>query len=523
MSSLKDGPLREEIDRQGGIKLIYIDPPFDVGTEYTMDIEIGDGNLTKKSETLGEIAYRDTWGSGTDSFISMIYERLLLMKDLMHIDGSIYVHCDWRLQAQIRLIMDEIFGRDKFMANIVWCYQSRQFPKTHWNRKHDDILCYSKNNSHVFNWNNDLVIEPYSKQTVAKYKHKDDHGYYRLCGRNLAGSPVKAAKDVDPKWEKSNPELVVRDYLGKGFVSPDYWRIDIINQVSTERLQYPTQKPEKLLEKIIAASSNENDVVADFFCGSGTTAAVAARLGRKWIAADLGRLAVHVTRKRLLGVQRELKRANKPYGSFEILRLAIREPSPLVTPNHKRSEPFGERSLGSAPDPGRIMSHFTVKPHFHKNNVAVELTNYAPLLSQDDLVGLEETLKNGTSKLTVVQGHLIKVSKDKKGNISYQKLTKQWTDWVDYWAVDFNFGNERQVIPIKNPSSGEFADNWTGECVFQSVWQTFRTKKDRALELISPYHECPTNSRGTKIAVKVVDILGNDTMDVLPVNPPGPK
>src|SRR5680860_458370 len=120
LSSLKNGPLREEIEKQGGLKLIYIDPPFDVGADFSMDIEIGGDSFTKKPNIMEEIAYRDTWGKGADSFISMIYERLILMRDLLAEDGSIYVHCDWRVNSYIRLAMEEVFGRERLVNEIVW-------------------------------------------------------------------------------------------------------------------------------------------------------------------------------------------------------------------------------------------------------------------------------------------------------------------------------------------------------------------------------------------------------------------
>ena len=126
LSSLKNGPLREEIEKQGGIKLIYIDPPFDVGADFSMDIEIGGETLTKKPNILEELAYRDTWGKGQDSFIAMIYERLVLMRDLLAKDGSIYVHCDWRVNAYIRLVLDEIFGRPALLNEIIWHYRTFQ-------------------------------------------------------------------------------------------------------------------------------------------------------------------------------------------------------------------------------------------------------------------------------------------------------------------------------------------------------------------------------------------------------------
>src|SRR5690606_4959169 len=136
----------DEIEKQGGLKLIYIDPPFDVGADFSMDIEVGDGGdtFTKRPNILEEIAYRDTWGKGSDSFIAMIYERLILMRDLLAEDGSIYVHCDWRLNGVVRLAMDEIFGGACFQNEIVWCYREAINSRKRWNRKHDTLLFYSK-------------------------------------------------------------------------------------------------------------------------------------------------------------------------------------------------------------------------------------------------------------------------------------------------------------------------------------------------------------------------------------------
>ncbi|MEA3396899.1 MAG: DNA methyltransferase, partial [Chloroflexota bacterium] len=137
LASLKNGPLREEIDAQGGLKLIYIDPPFDVGADFSMDIEIGGDTFTKKPNILEEIAYRDTWGKGADSFIAMIYERLVLMRDLLAEDGSIFVHCDWRVNSHIRMVLDEVFGADRFINEIVWCYTSGGKSVRMFSKKHD--------------------------------------------------------------------------------------------------------------------------------------------------------------------------------------------------------------------------------------------------------------------------------------------------------------------------------------------------------------------------------------------------
>lgn len=143
LSSLKNGPFRDEIEKQGGIKLIYIDPPFDVGADFSMDIEIGDDTFIKRPNVLEEIAYRDTWGKGADSFIAMIYERLIIMRDLMADDGSIYVHCDWRVNGYIRMVLDEIFGSNNFVNHIKWYYYNKMAPQSKcFPRASDDLILY---------------------------------------------------------------------------------------------------------------------------------------------------------------------------------------------------------------------------------------------------------------------------------------------------------------------------------------------------------------------------------------------
>lgn len=174
LSSLKNGPLREEIEAQGGLKLIYIDPPFDVGADFSMDIEIGDNTFTKKPNILEEIAYRDTWGKGADSFIAMIYERLILMRDLLTEDGSIYVHCDWRLNSYIRCALDEIFGESNYRNEIVWRRatgasntKGAQYP-----RDADHLFYYSKSNKSIYQ----RQFSEYREKTLVNYRYDDNDG-----------------------------------------------------------------------------------------------------------------------------------------------------------------------------------------------------------------------------------------------------------------------------------------------------------------------------------------------------------
>ncbi len=814
LSSLKNGPLREEIEKHGGLKLIYIDPPFDVGADFSMDIEIpssfppekggqrGVETFTKKPNILEEIAYRDTWGKGADSFIAMIYERLVLMRDLLAEDGSIYVHCDWRVNSYIRLVLDEVFGKEKFRNEIIWCYTGASQSKDRFIQKHENLYSYMKNEKPGFNWE-DVAIA-YSEETVAR------------TGRGAGESGLYGDQNAEEKHKNR--------LKNAGKIPEDWWKdIFRLQGNSLEKVDYPTQKPEALIERIIKASSNEGDLVADLFCGSGTTAAVAEKLGRKWIATDLGKFAIHTTRKRLIGVQRQLKAEGKNYRAFEILNLGkyerqhyigvnpnLREaeqqkqleekeaafielilkayraekttgftafhgkkagrlvavgpvnlpvtrlfveeiilecrkkhitkvdilgfefemglfPNILdeasnkgidIAPKYIPAEVFDKRAVeknqvvfhdvaaievkvhvnGNPSRPPLVRggeSHFsgeqgmkyppnetnqqhppdkggkggyipynqslTEKARENRKNptqaenklwsdvlqnkqfadlkftrqkpldeyivdfycselmlaieidgdshaeqveydqnrtlklnqlgievirytnkdvmtnlngvysdllkkikcwqnkppesplsgghsnsfplsgglspksllseglprnfpgglpkIAVELTDFSVFYSQDSIANAEAALsanKKAGSKIVVEKGQIVKISKDAKGEFKRDVLTKDWTDWIDYWAVDFNFESKREIIRVKNEETEEWEERWTGDYIFENEWQSFRTKKDRSLELISVFHECKPGRR--KIAVKVVDIFGNDTMTIVDVS-----
>src|SRR3990167_2301342 len=287
LSSLKNGPLRQEIQEQGGIKLIYIDPPFDVGADFSMNIEIGDPSkggqmeeFTKRPNVLEELAYRDTWGKGADSFVAMIYERLSLMRDLLAENGSIYVHCDWRVSPYIKILLDEIFNENNFQNEIVIHYTAVGLKalskKFHQNT--ETVFYYAKNKGeHIWN----IVYE----------KIKNEEGF-RTASKHV-WDPVTGKAQ---RLRDENGKIVyfeVTENKADNFIELPALRGD-------KKLGYPTQKHEDLLERIINASSNNGDLVADFFAGSGTTLAVAEKLGRKWIGSDLGKFSIHTTRKRII-------------------------------------------------------------------------------------------------------------------------------------------------------------------------------------------------------------------------------
>jgi adenine-specific DNA-methyltransferase len=671
LSSLKNGPLREEIEKQGGLKLIYIDPPFDVGADFSMDIEIGDDTFTKKPNILEEIAYRDTWGKGADSFIAMLYERLVLMRDLLAEDGSIYVHMGPGVSHYVRAVMLEVFG-NTLNGEITWRRTSSHGDSKWWGIINDDILFFTKSQKYIWN----TPKRPFSEEYIASHygmTEEDTRRKFSASSLTAAGTRQgetgKPWRGFDPNtikrhWGKLPSELDRLDTEGRiywpkkedgwpreklylnerdGVAVPNVWDdIPPVNSQAKEDTRYDTQKPEALVARIINASSNEGDLVADFFCGSGTTAAVTEKLGRKWIVTDLGKFAIHTTRKRLIGVQRELKAEGKDYRAFEILNLGkyerqhyigvnpnLREadkqkqlqekeaafvelilrayraertdgfntfngkkagrlvavgpvnlpvtrlfveevilecrqkhitrvdilgfefemglfPNVLdearakgidIAPKYIPAEVFDKRAVEKNQVVFHDVAAIEVTPHVKKNTVAVELTDFSVFYSQDSIAGAEATLKDKSSKIVVEKGQIVKVSKDARGVVKREVLTKNWTDWIDYWAVDFNFESKREIVRVardrmkqaqmagmEKPEQldlPEYEEVWTGDYIFENEWQSFRTKKDRSLEMTSVYHECTPGRR--KLAVKVVDIFGNDTMTIVEVTVGGKR
>lgn len=594
IASLSRGPLRREIEKVGGIKLIYIDPPFDVGYDFSLEIEVGEDSFSKEPSVLEQLAYRDTWGKGSESFVSMIYERLLLMKDLLASDGSIYVHCDWRVSGLIRVLMDEVFGSENFLNHIIWTYNTRTMTTPYFARKHNDIFLYSRNaGSHIFN--EDEVRVDLKPESLVQYNKIDEEGR-RYKAQSNGG----------------------RTYLNElGQPCPDVWNIQILGSRDAERTGYATQKPEALLERIIRASSREGDLVADFFAGSGTTMATAEKLGRKWIGADLGRFAIHTSRKRLISVQRERKEKGFPFRSFEILNLGGYEREHFLDraaagetssgQASKRREAFVELVLSAygalpvvslppfagtkqqtavfvgevdravsqvdvescieaaltagiskvdvlgfefemgispvladrAKEKGLTLSiryipsdvfdsravkaglvqffevgYLEVIPEVKGASVRVKLTDFGVFYRQTDADDVAFSLKPGSSKVVVDDGQVIKVTKSKEGVISREPVTRQWQDWIDYWSVDFDYESKPEVLSQVN--DGEEIEQKSGRYLFENEWQSFRTAKSRQLELVSAWHVYES-SGPRKIAVKVIDIFGNDTTKVISI------
>lgn len=283
---------------RGKVDLIYIDPPFDSKADYRTKVKLPGVDLQQKPTVVEQFAYADTWEEGTISYLKMIYPRLVLMKELLSDRGSIYVHIDWHVGPYVKVMLDEIFGKESMLNEIIWCYSSMCKSKNNWNRKHDNIYVYTKSANWTFNA--DAVLEGYAEGYAEKFKYKDEKGSYMIRGKGGHLSPIHSQGDLTPEHEKLYPNWTYRQYLKEGGFPKDWWQIPFINSQAKERIDYATQKPEALLERIIKASSNEGDLVCDFFGGSGTTAAVAEKLGRRWITCDIGKPASLVMRKRFI-------------------------------------------------------------------------------------------------------------------------------------------------------------------------------------------------------------------------------
>lgn len=650
LSSLKNGPLREEIEEQGGIKLICIDPPFDVGADFKVKIEIGNETLSKEANVLEEIAYRDTWGKGADSYLTMIFERLFLMRELLEDNGIICVHIGPQVSHFVKIILDQLFGSEKLINEIVW---QRRLGQSNADRNKmgvvtESIFVYAKSQNYTYN-------PQFSKEGAAeyikeRYTKTDNQGRQYKTGDlgNPAYRPnliyeykghkpppngwavsLETMKKMDQEGRlefptKTGGRLMRRQFLDqwKGKPIQSLWHdIPPINSQAVERLGYDTQKPEKLLHRIIQMFSSPNDLIADFFCGSGSTLAVAEKLERKWIGSDLGKFSIHTVRKRLINVQRELKKEGKDYRAFEVLNLGRYERQYFVSgmseldgktqtqietnrenafnnlilqayegesisgfrtirgkknnrviaigpanmpvsrlfveevirecvekgitkadllsfefemglfPNmqdnaaskgvdlvikHIPKEVFEKRAVDKGEAKFHDVAYIEVVPSIKGNTLAVSLTNYSVFYTQGSAGETEKNLKNGKAAIVVDNGQVIKLSKDKNGmNNPREVLTKNWHDWIDYWSIDFDFESKKEIIRVKDVKTGEAKDVWTGDYIFENEWQSFRTRQDRSLELQSAYWECSPGRR--RIAIKVIDIFGNDTMKIIPV------
>lgn len=520
----------------GKVNLIYIDPPFATGSDFsfTTTIPESDDAFTKEPSMVEQKAYRDTWGRGLDSYLQWFYETAVLLRELLTEDGSIYVHCDWHADYHIRAVLDEVFGYDNFKNEIIWHYLRWPAKSPLFQRSHDVLYWYGKSDTHTWN-------QQFQELSEATLK--------RFGGKRVRGETTKEVLDED----------------SLGAPMRDVWEIPHVLGANPERIGYPTQKPEALLERIIRASSNEGDLVLDCFCGSGTTAAVAEKLGRRWITCDLGRFAIHTTRKRLLSipnvkpfmVQNLGKYERQAWQAAEFAQGDTRQ-SPETQLAYRRfmldlyrAQPIegytwlhGVRDgrlvhIGGVDAPIAVGDVRAIVKEFWRASgqagssgvdilgwdFAFELNEVAKQMAEENNVHLRfKTIpREVLEKRAVEQGDItffelgalsVKVSQRASEGISaeerpngryatitladflapYQDVPAEiiakithWAQWIDYWAVDWDYQGD----------------------AFHNMAQTYRTRKDPRLQLsLSRAYDQPG---AYTVVIKVIDILGNDT------------
>lgn len=286
---------------RGKVDLIYIDPPFDSKADYRTKVVLPGVDIQQKPTVVEQFAYADTWEEGTISYLKMIYKRLILMKELLSDTGTVYVHIDWHIDSYVKIMLDDIFGKDNFRDQIIWYYPGGIKAVPHYfPRKHDCIYCYSKTNNYVFNNQRKGIEDNSLYSRWIKYSEDGETITYKNFPRtDKVKFDMYVKRFISQNKREPKDEDVI--YRFEGALVDDVWDdCPAVFRLLNEKTGYSTQKPASLLERIIKASSNEGDLVCDFFGGSGTTAAVAERLGRRWITCDIGKPASLVMRKRFI-------------------------------------------------------------------------------------------------------------------------------------------------------------------------------------------------------------------------------
>lgn len=587
----------------GAVKLVYIDPPFATGADFSYVAAIpddtdmqGDQSATflKRPSVIEQKAYRDTWGRGADGYLQWFYETTVLLYELLAEDGSLYVHCDWRVNSSIRLILDELFGTDNFLNEITWLRSSsgkttsRSFP-----RDTDTILLYAKSPAYTFN----SVFQPLSQKTIAMYD-KDAHdgrGRYRYYPMQKTASPGpettydyvdntgKAWKCPSKGWRMKYEKVKALENDGRlvltgttlqekaywnereneGKLASNLWNdIPNLQGSNSEMVGYPTQKPEALLERIIRASSNEGDTLLDCFCGSGTTAVVAEKLNRRWITADLGRFAIHTTRKRLLSIPDVRPFVVQNLGKYERQAWQTaefgdnRERATLVQAQYRR---FILNLYGAQPLDGYTWLHGVKAGHMvHIGSVDAPVllgdikaiaqefwkavgkntgaaTNSVDVLGWDFAFELNEMGKQMAADANIkmafkrIPREVLEKKAVEQGDIRFFELAALGTTVTPgkgcTVSVELcNFMVPPDDIPEEVQRAithwSQLVDYWAIDWdyrgdTFHNQWQSYRTKKNSKLQLNA------TNTYDVRgkytVVIKAIDILGNDTTKAVEV------
>lgn len=536
---------------RGKVDLIYIDPPFDSKADYRTKVTLPGIDLQQKPTVVEQFAYADTWEEGTISYLKMIYPRLVLMKELLSERGSIYVHIDWHVGSYMKVILDDIFGKDNFVNEIIWYYRRWNIAGSSFATNHDTILYYGKNKSNrVYN---QLYI-PKSEKSSAQ------------------GKSWRSVID-----ENGVRHSIMTDEPTKGVPMPDVWDISMINPVAKERIGYATQKPEALLERIIKVSSNEGDLVCDFFGGSGTTAAVAEKLGRRWITCDIGKPASLVMRKRFIDqevnpflyqsigdYQKEAFHNNKKVrrvGDLSQVVLGLFGALPF-SPEQVSDRNFGyvkgTRNLVMVDSPNRLTTAATVRRAVESKasllggdwdkvvvlgwNFAFDISqaiekykdsNVEVLVIPPDLLdklskkGFKKLVTDKTVRFSSLQYLVVNPVETTRTPNGEDELIISLNNYVllspDNIPLDDKDKEKLQQVMEQDPLS--LVEYWSidpdydGE-TFRSTWQDYRENVDNDSD---PFH-CVYSARITmphkderKVCVKAVDVFGFESQVVLDV------
>jgi adenine-specific DNA-methyltransferase len=543
----------------GKINLIYIDPPFFTGADFTIRTKLGNDRIEKEPSIIEERAYKDTWSNGIASYLIYMYERLVLIRELLAENGSIYVHLDYHVGHYVKVMMDEIFGYENFRNEIVWNKGFRGTEsKKIYQHSHDIILWYSKGSNYIWN----LVGQPYRDEEMKRYNKVDEEGQrYALIKRRRTDNTVYYGRTY-PKEEGKR----INDVIS---------HVAVMSSTTEERLDFGTQKPEELLKNFILASSSPGDIVADFFCGSGTTLAVSEKLGRRWIGCDLSKFAVQVTRKRLLDIHNskdlideKKKSYGKPTRPFELwnignyetvywqerqdeylaFMLKLYQTAPLTGFRYLHGRK-GDRTVHIGPlnapvtmeDVEKVViecrnNNFSkadilgwewsyevnelAKTSAKKNGIDLKLIQIPSVNEiKSSLVGFDLQLLKVPDQ--IVEKELIKYIKFPE--VAYLEIESKLNGKeVILKIVDFQLSPTAELAEIANKvkDSRELIDYWAIDWdykgdTFHNQWQSFRVKKNPKVDYqaIHKYDDIGEY----EIMVKVVDVFGNDTNQIIKV------
>lgn len=546
---------------RGKVDLIYIDPPFDSKADYRTKINLPEADIEQKPTVIEQFAYADTWKDGTVSYLKMLYPRLVLIRELLSEKGSIYVHIDWHVGAYVKALLDDIFGKSNIINEIIWHYQSGGIPQSSFSRKHDSIYIYAKSNNYTFNLNGASFPRNICQScgsVVDKWnnlkKEVDENGrIYRT---------IKSAGKIY-KYYDDEPVLL-----------PDVWfDISHIQQKDPQRTGYATQKPEALLERIIKASSNEGDLVCDFFGGSGTTAAVAERLGRRWITTDIGKPATLVMRKRFIDqevkpflyqaigdYQKEVFGSNKLYkrvGDLSQIVMQLYGAIPF-TEEQLNDRNWGQvkssRTLVLVDSPNKLTGKATIKRAYEAKNallgggwskVVVLGWNFAfdvseaimqykddvdvlvippDLLDKLSKKGYEKLVREGSVRFSTLQYLICRPIKALPLSAEEENLVIELENYVllspDNIPLDDKDKSKLQEVMDKDPLA--LIEYWSidpdyDSVTFRSQWQDYRENTENDSD---PLHciytavlRVPRKS-GRTVCIKAVDVFGFESMVV---------